>query len=235
MKSLLKIILLSIYCIALTSHAQPRPGSLKGTVLEKESGLAAICAAILVLDSAGNHIAGGVTDFDGNYNINPIPIGVYNLQFRSISFETVNLVNVATFSNLPTLIDVAFEASTFELIEVVVHTPPVQIIKKTTRYTTTCCGYITNCRFGLEAPQVFSIIKPLNVFPNPTKGKAEIQLEDGFTEVGLFNLQGRLILELEAPKTMKMDIDLSALPAGTYILKATGKDKAISEKLMLLH
>ncbi len=120
MKSLFKIMLVSACCLAFAIQAQTRPGSIKGQVLEKSSGLPALSANVVILDSASAQIAQGVTDFDGNYNINPVPAGMWRIEVTSIGFAKAVKTGVVVSPNAPTIINFTLQEETSTLQEVVV-------------------------------------------------------------------------------------------------------------------
>ena len=70
-------VLMLALALAFSAQAQ-RPGQLRGTVTDKKSGEEQYQAIVRVL-SGGYEIAKGTTDFDGNYNINPVQPGTYTL------------------------------------------------------------------------------------------------------------------------------------------------------------
>ena len=77
-----------------------------------------------------------------------------------------------------------------------------------------------------DTPDPFTELTPqgrtVRIYPNPTQGwlQAEVTgLADGDRAVWrLYSLQGTLLLQAEAAAGVPTDLDLSALPAGTYVL-----------------
>ncbi|MCB0780308.1 MAG: carboxypeptidase-like regulatory domain-containing protein, partial [Flavobacteriales bacterium] len=59
---------------AVTLQAQVGTGSLRGTITDKESG-EPLPFVNVVVDNKGTQAAGGTSDFDGKYDIKPIPPG----------------------------------------------------------------------------------------------------------------------------------------------------------------
>jgi hypothetical protein len=70
---------------------------------------------------------------------------------------------------------------------------------------------------------------PLVLFPNPTAGRVTIsQNADFFAQrVEVFTLQGDPLLSVISDNPTEVQIDLSDLPSGTYILRATSRDNKI--------
>ncbi len=131
-----KLLALLISFSTICTYAQTRPGSLRGTVTEKGSGLPAIGANILVLDDAGGQIAGGVTDFDGNFNINPVPTGTWRVEVTSIGFAKAVRTGVTISPNGSTKLNFDLVEETSTLQEVVIEYTRPLIETRTTSVVT---------------------------------------------------------------------------------------------------
>ena len=75
------------------AKAQTRPGSIRGKVIEKSNGVGIAFANIAILDSV-TIISGGSSDFNGNFNLNPIKPGIYNVEVSSVGYKTITLKGV---------------------------------------------------------------------------------------------------------------------------------------------
>ena len=64
------------------------------------------------------------------------------------------------------------------------------------------------------------------IYPNPTNGPATISSNEEIQQIRIFNTNGRLVNQLEGFGAMTQDIDLSNLPAGTYLVQVN-TNKAI--------
>jgi outer membrane receptor protein involved in Fe transport len=126
-----KLLALLISFSTICTFAQTRPGSLKGQVLEKESGQGAIGASIIVLDDAGGQITGGVTDFKGNFNLNPVPVGTWTVEVSSMGFKTIRKTGVLISPNNPTFLNFKLEAASEMLGEVVIEAYKPPLIDRT--------------------------------------------------------------------------------------------------------
>lgn len=211
------------------SFSQTRQGSIKGRIIEKQSGLAAICASVVVLDSLDGQIAGGVSDVDGFFNINPVKVGSFTVEIRSIGFETKRLEHVATFSNLATILDTVNLIPSNHLLSCAV----VIYVSTPVHYETYC--YASSCvsHCGWTHHQDEPNTSSVEVYPNPTQGKADAVLKGSFTSLGLFNLNGELLKTLKTNEA-QVSLDLSCYPPGTYLLKGVNANENISEKIVLL-
>ena len=73
---------------------------------------------------------------------------------------------------------------------------------------------------GIDQPEADSF--SLKVFPNPTSNSVSIQTEhSGPLEWQLLDVSGKRLLQQGLPAFSLQTIDLHALPAGVYLLRAT--------------
>ena len=79
-------------------------------------------------------------------------------------------------------------------------------------------------------------IEKLSIYPNPVLNqKLVIEIEnDLLIGVKIFTLDGKLIKQLEANKTEKIEINLEEVPEGKYILKLTGERNNYSKAIQIL-
>ena len=71
--------------------------------------------------------------------------------------------------------------------------------------------------------------KDLKIFPNPTKGRVEIQAKNRIEKLSVFDLSGKSVLE-----GFENNIDLSNEPSGIYFLKIETKEGFFFEKVINL-
>ncbi len=69
------------------------------------------------------------------------------------------------------------------------------------------------------------------ISPNPARNNVNISGVDAFNQVQLVNLQGVVVRQY--PKSVTGNYDISGIPAGLYVLKLTGNDRVITEKLVI--
>ena len=96
-------VLMLALALAFSAQAQ-RPGQLRGTVTDKKNGEEQYQAIVRVL-SGGYEIAKGTTDFDGNYNINPVQPGTYTLSCEAFGYNKSTLTGVTIDGGRITNID----------------------------------------------------------------------------------------------------------------------------------
>jgi hypothetical protein len=81
-----------------------------------------------------------------------------------------------------------------------------------------------------------SVYTKIKVFPNPTDGFINIQLNEiNDPVITLIDLSGRLIREYKiASINDVLGLDLSDIKNGTYILSIKSKDKLYNQKIVIL-
>ncbi len=73
------------------------------------------------------------------------------------------------------------------------------------------------------------------VSPNPAHDQVTIQLKEGNSEmknVGLFNLNGQLVLEKNISYNNTITLDIVSLPTGVYYLRIDLGDEVVSQKIV---
>lgn len=81
--------------------------------------------------------------------------------------------------------------------------------------------------------------KTLSIFPNPSHGKVNIQLDcmDNFTNsnfnIKVFNILGVEVLSYQKPCAEHIQLDVSSLNKGTYLIEISGFSKSLYTKMIL--
>lgn len=132
-----KVLALVFSLVAFVAVAQQRPGSLRGKVTDAKTGETIPLANIVVKDQSGSTVAGGSTDFDGKYNINPLDPGTYNVEASFTGYAKVTVEDVRISPNVPTVQDFKLQEESSVLEEVVVsYESPLIDKTKTSKITT---------------------------------------------------------------------------------------------------
>lgn len=118
MKSLFSFFVLNV-CFLLGLQAQT--GTLRGTVIDDESG-ETIIGSTVVVDGTST---GTTTDLDGNYNLKLAP-GTYTIAFSSISYATQKISDVVIKDGEVTIVDIRMKSSTEEIGEVVISASKIE-------------------------------------------------------------------------------------------------------------
>ena len=103
------------------SYAQVGAGSIKGKVIDTESG-EPLPFVNVVIEQGGNVVTGGVTDFDGKYVIKSLSAGKYDIKVKFIGYKPMLIQGVQVNSDKITFQDVkmsttAVEMEAFEVVE----------------------------------------------------------------------------------------------------------------------
>lgn len=90
--------------------------------------------------------------------------------------------------------------------------------------------------------QVFGINKtreetPLLVYPNPVSATAFIDLsafdDREAIEVSMYNADGRMVYQTTVIKSGRLEIGMSMLPSGLYLLRAVQETKFAASKILV--
>lgn len=120
--------LLLTLCIVLTTCtlALAQVGRLQGTVVDKDTG-EPIPFANIILENGGTQVGGTSSDFDGNYDINPIPPGTYDLKATFVGYNTYIMKGVVVPPNKITFQDVtmSIQSEMLDAVEIVDYKVPL--------------------------------------------------------------------------------------------------------------
>lgn len=120
--------LLFLLCIVLTSWslALAQQGRLKGVIKDKDTG-EPIPFANVVLENGGTQVGGASSDFDGNYDINPIPPGTYDLKATFVGYNTFVMKGVVIPGNKITFQDInlSMQSEVLDAVEIVDYKVPL--------------------------------------------------------------------------------------------------------------
>lgn len=103
-------LILSVFSLALSAQNTV----LKGSIKDAKTGESLPFVNVLLLDSD----KGGVTDLDGNYRIEEIPAGVYNIEYSFVGYKPVIKYEVQLSPSRETSIDITLEVQAEALEEV---------------------------------------------------------------------------------------------------------------------
>ncbi|HKL03326.1 MAG TPA: carboxypeptidase regulatory-like domain-containing protein [Cryomorphaceae bacterium] len=105
---------------SISVYAQVGSGTLKGTLTDAETG-EPLPFVNLVLLKGDRQVAGGSTNFDGEYTIKPIPPGSYNVAISFVGYNAKRINGVEINNSKITFLDVELESGVkleeFEVIE----------------------------------------------------------------------------------------------------------------------
>ena len=114
--------------LATCTLAFAQQGRLKGKVTD-ETG-EPVSFANIVLEKGGTMIGGATSDFDGNYDINPIPPGTYDLKASFVGYNNYVLKGIVIAANKITDWNIKMQSGAISLTEVTVIDYEVPLISK---------------------------------------------------------------------------------------------------------
>ncbi len=126
---MLKNVLLIAVALILSVTAYSQSGTLKGRVLDGSNG-EGIAFANVSIELNGTVITGGMTDFDGNFTIKPVPAGVYDVKASYVGYQSLQLKGLRVLAGKITFQDFKLATSVQNLQEVEVREYKVPLISK---------------------------------------------------------------------------------------------------------
>lgn len=89
---------------------------------------------------------------------------------------------------------------------------------------------------GVGTDNIYEVTHSFNVFPNPVLDRMTIVLDNSIevdAKLAIFNMQGKRVIEESwRPNSSRMSLDVSHLPAGSYITKIAGNGMQYSGKFI---
>ena len=73
-------------------------------------------------------------------------------------------------------------------------------------------------------------VADLRVYPNPATHYVQVEGAKAGASIALYSLEGIRLLAAEANEAGAVELDLTTLPAGNYVVKAGGKHLKLSVK-----
>ncbi|WP_421751723.1 YfbK domain-containing protein [Croceimicrobium sp.] len=185
MKSNTPLIFVLFLFMSIGLWAQQRPGSLRGLVTEAATGETIPLVNVSIKDSLGSYVIGGATDFDGIYNINPIPPGTYTVEVSFLGFTTITLKGLQILPNSPTIQNFKLQASSelLEEVELVYSAPLVDKVK--------------SAKVTSVAGQAAGVSQNSNSVVRGTRGEGTVYFIDGVKVRGNVNLPQAAIAQTE--------------------------------------
>lgn len=114
----MKRILISLALLLTATVIFAQSGTIKGTVLDQQSEMPVIGATVQLVGTESTN--GTVTDVDGYFTLEKVPIGRNVLQISYLGYETITLPNVEVSTGKDVILDVTIRESVEQLTEVVV-------------------------------------------------------------------------------------------------------------------
>ncbi len=113
------LILCSMLFVINTGYGQQLSQTIRGKVVDAETYAELIGVNILLMDDLQNNV-GTVSDENGNFRFNNVPIGRHTLQFSYIGYNELVKPNIVLNSSKEVVLDIGMIQSTLSIDEVVV-------------------------------------------------------------------------------------------------------------------
>ena len=113
-------IILSLFCFFGLVNLTAQTGSIEGRIFDPVNN-ESIPFANVVIQGTSN---GTTSDVDGNYKIDKLEPGLYNLQVSYIGYKTVVIYEIQATNSRPAFVDIEIEPNNSELEEVVIKASP---------------------------------------------------------------------------------------------------------------
>ena len=126
---MLKNLLMTLAVVlATTTMAFAQQGRLKGKITDTSGE--PVPFANVVIEKGGTMVGGATSDFDGNYDINPIPPGTYDLKSTFVGYNDFLLKGIVIPANKITYYDIKMKSGAINLGEVTVIDYEIPLISK---------------------------------------------------------------------------------------------------------
>ena len=122
---LMTLALVLATCTMTMAQAQ---GRLKGKITD-DSG-EPVPFANVIIEKGGSQMGGASSDFDGNYDINPIPPGTYTLKASCVGYNAFQVNNIVIPANKITYYDIKMVGGSINLDAVIVIDYEIPLISK---------------------------------------------------------------------------------------------------------
>jgi len=236
--SLKKYSFILICTFLISNSVFSETSKLKITVFDK-STCETIPFAAITLSQNGKQIAALISDIDGNAFFKDLPVGLFSLQANFLGYEACEIFNLKTESNKTTYLDVNLKPSVIFLKECVIVSYKVPLVDRGCGWG--CClrcrGILTDYELIENKTSVLDTLKPKSIgfklYPNPTIDKVTLELDGKINEVFIADISGKQIRKITATNQSKLEIDMSNLTRGVYLVQFNHKGKQESSKIVL--
>jgi hypothetical protein len=165
-------------------------------------------------------ITGAETDMNGDFLLEDIDPGIYDVQVSYIAYRTKNVSRVKVYAGKTNRLQVCMSSDAVTIHVIEVTAPWVSRIDA----DYSGCGTVLRASeketIKPEPPNRFSTLR---CFPNPTVDQVTIVLTDHIKQLQLYSLSGQLLRQWGSLEAGQQTINLSNYPSGTYLLEATAK------------
>ncbi|MBX2841647.1 MAG: TonB-dependent receptor [Flammeovirgaceae bacterium] len=112
------IVFISLMLSSAMAFSQELTQTVRGTILDTDSQLPIIGATVTIINS--NPLIGSVTNLDGNFRLEKVPTGRYNLQLSYLGYESQTISNIVVTSGKEVVLNFQMQESTVNMDEIVI-------------------------------------------------------------------------------------------------------------------
>lgn len=114
----MRLFFLSLGLLLLSQHLMAQTGTIKGTVIDQQSEIPLIGAAIELVNV--DAATGTITDIDGYFTLNNVPLGRNVIRVSYLGYESITLPNIEVGSGKDVQLNISLQESVNQMQEVVV-------------------------------------------------------------------------------------------------------------------
>ncbi len=118
MKFKLLIIILFAFLLPILAIGQNITQTVRGTIVDEQSRSPIVGANVLIMNS--DPIQGAITDVDGNFKINNVPVGRHSIKISFIGYEANTISELLVGSGKEVVLNIKLRESYVEMDEVVI-------------------------------------------------------------------------------------------------------------------
>lgn len=110
--------------------AYGQSGSLKGKIIDEETGEPVPFANVVVESPGGDQVGGATSDFEGKYEVKPLPPGKYNVKATYVGYEKLMIKGVVINANKVRFLEIEIKPTAQTLETFTVEDYEVPLINK---------------------------------------------------------------------------------------------------------
>ncbi len=196
------------------ANNNPKNGSISGKIIDTATQQPIPYATIVIKGKDNKTVTGGITDENGNFKIDKIPEGEYNVEFQFIGYKTVTKkVSITSKKADVEMGAIALEEDAQDLDEVVVRAETSTVVQKIDRKVINIGKDLTSA--GASAAEIMNNIQSVSVDQDGNlslRGNTNVRvLVDGRPT----NISAQQLLQ-QIPSTSIKSIELITNPSAKY-------------------
>jgi len=103
-------------CLIANANNPSPDNIIRGKVIDEDTKTPLIGVTVIIVDS--NPIIGTITDINGNFSFDPLPVNRYNLRFQFLGYEPLDVPNILLSSGKETVLNISMREAITGLQEI---------------------------------------------------------------------------------------------------------------------